>query len=129
MDVTGAAHIGPVRHVGQHSTGFYTVSSGEELLDDGRPLLISSSDDEPVHRHTERVTQSQSHLSKAQVMVLHTLEKDIRIAELFLARCRNNDERICILRTFQWKCTCIIEGLHVRIAYQQQVMTRENQNI
>eukprot|EP00973_Karenia_brevis_P060104 8363000-Karenia_brevis.AAC.1 len=94
MGVTGAARIGPVRHVGQHCTGFHTISSEEELLDDGVPPLIYASDDEPPHRQTERVTQSQSQLPKAPVMLLHTLDKDIRIAEFFLARCRNNDERI-----------------------------------
>eukprot|EP00973_Karenia_brevis_P088190 12228614-Karenia_brevis.AAC.1 len=56
MDVTGTAHIGLVRHVDQQSTAFHTVPSKEELLDDGAPPFISSSDDEPPYRQTERVT-------------------------------------------------------------------------
>eukprot|EP00973_Karenia_brevis_P049969 6937286-Karenia_brevis.AAC.1 len=65
MDVTGAAHIGPVTHDAQPSTSLSAVPFDEELLDDGVPPLISSSDDEPPHRQTERVTQSQSHLPQA----------------------------------------------------------------
>eukprot|EP00973_Karenia_brevis_P009776 1320721-Karenia_brevis.AAC.1 len=103
MEVAVDIHIGPNRHDGQHSAGFHAVSYGEEMLDDDMPSLISSSEDERHHSQTEGVTQSQSHQSKAPVMVLHSLEKDIRIAELFLARCRNNDEIIRILHTIQWK--------------------------
>eukprot|EP00973_Karenia_brevis_P028792 3969559-Karenia_brevis.AAC.1 len=41
-------------------------------------------------------------------MVLSSLVKDIRAAELAFDRCDNNDERIRVLRMIQWKRTCII---------------------
>eukprot|EP00973_Karenia_brevis_P075098 10433626-Karenia_brevis.AAC.1 len=88
-----------------------------------------SSHDEPPHMRTEQAIQSQSYQPKAPVMVLSSLDKDIRAAELALDWCENNAERIRVLRMIPWIRSRIIGDLQVRIPYNQQITAHERAKI